>query len=454
MNASPPSSDRSLDAGEVEPQFQPPSSDVSAHPGVSRRSRWPVVGIGLLAAVLGGAVVLAAMAIGSAVSPRPAADETPKYAASALLRVSAQERPLVFQTMDRDLPGDFDVYKRTQQQLLKSRFVLAAALRQPKIAQLRIIRSQADPIAWLGSKLQVDFPGDAEILEVSLAGDDPESLAALVNAVVEAYLKQVADGQRRRRTGRLNELDRVFAEKERGIRSKRDALKQLAEQLGSSDTDALGLKQQVALQEYAESRRELVSLRIEWRQAETELKIQQALLADVDRLGVSEIDLDSFMQSDPVANQLLSQMSQLGQQLGDIEATTTAPARAQYVEKFQRDLKALQEQLDVRRAALREELKLRTRGTIEADIKRLQVRIAVLSEQQRELQTSLEQQLLGIERFGRSSVEIEMMRAEIEQLAKVLAAVAEEREMLKVELQSVSRISLLQPAEAPPQVTW
>lgn len=454
MNASPPSSDRSPDAGEVEPQFQPPSSDVSAHPGVSRRSRWPVVGIGLLAAVLGGAVVLAAMAIGSAVSPRPAADESPKYTASALLRVSAQERPLVFQTMDRDLPGDFDVYKRTQQQLLKSRFVLAAALRQPKIAQLRIIRSQADPIAWLGSKLQVDFPGDAEILEVSLAGDDPESLAALVNAVVEAYLKQVADGQRRRRSGRLNELDRVFAETEREIRSKRDALKQLAEQLGSSPTDALGLKQQVALQEYAESRRELVSLRIERRQAETELKIQQALLADADRLGISEIDLDTFMQSDPVANQLLSQMSQLGQQLGDVEATTTAPARAQYVEKFQRDLKALQEQLDVRRAALGEELKLRTRGTIEADIKRLQVRIAVLSEQQRELQTSLEQQLLGIERFGRSSVEIEMMRAEIEQLAKVLAAVAEEREMLKVELQSVSRISLLQPAEAPPQVTW
>ena len=67
-----------------------------------------------------------------------------KHTATAVLRVSMQERPIAFQTdskggSDRDR---FEIYKSTQQQLLLSRFVLLAALRNPAVAKLPIIRRE------------------------------------------------------------------------------------------------------------------------------------------------------------------------------------------------------------------------------------------------------------------------------------------------------------------------
>ncbi len=46
----------------------------------------------------------------------------------------------------------------------------------------------------------MSFPGDAEIMEVSLTADDPAEAATLVQAVVDAYLREVVntDADRKR----------------------------------------------------------------------------------------------------------------------------------------------------------------------------------------------------------------------------------------------------------------
>ena len=60
----------------------------------------------------------------------------------------------------------FEIYKSTQQQLLLSRFVLEAALRNPKLAKLPSIKravKRGDAVSWLRSQLEVSFPGKAEL---------------------------------------------------------------------------------------------------------------------------------------------------------------------------------------------------------------------------------------------------------------------------------------------------
>ena len=67
--------------------------------------------------------------------------------------------------------------------------------------------------------------------------------------------------------------------------------KQLAEQLGTGDTGALALKQQIAMQQYAEARNELSRLRYELQRAEDDLQGKQAWVKVLESAPNSDWDL-------------------------------------------------------------------------------------------------------------------------------------------------------------------
>ena len=87
-------------------------------------------------------------------------------------------------------------YQNTQQALVMSQLVLNAALQESNVAAYRMVREQADPVAWLRDTLSVEFAAGSEVMEISLSGSDPEELAGLVNAVKKAYMDEVAGGGR------------------------------------------------------------------------------------------------------------------------------------------------------------------------------------------------------------------------------------------------------------------
>src|SRR5262249_18405677 len=63
---------------------------------------------------------------------------------------------------------DFEECRRTAVAFIKSRFVLNAALRDPKVSNCQLIKSQADPLDWLSKHLEVSAPADAPIIRISL----------------------------------------------------------------------------------------------------------------------------------------------------------------------------------------------------------------------------------------------------------------------------------------------
>ena len=128
---------------------------------------------------------------------------TDRYAAVSLIQIAANKESLVFPTADRAANSSFEIYKGTQQQLLTSDVVLIAALRKPEAASLAVVQKEDDPVRWLAKNLRVDYPGNAEIMRVSLAGERPDEVAVLVGAVVDAYMNEVVDAERHRQRDRL-----------------------------------------------------------------------------------------------------------------------------------------------------------------------------------------------------------------------------------------------------------
>jgi myosin heavy subunit len=79
--------------------------------------------------------------------------------------------------------------------------VLSSALVNPGIASLPVLSSSKDKEAWLQEHLEIEFPQDGEILSISLHGTEPQAadLAALVDAVANAYKKEVLGQERQRK---------------------------------------------------------------------------------------------------------------------------------------------------------------------------------------------------------------------------------------------------------------
>lgn len=421
------------------PVYSPASTAATADAGVylhAMRRHWLVgIVVGIICAVVVGGITWFLL---------------PKdYTATALIRVSMRQERLVFDSHERLFLHDYDIYKNTQLQLLRSPFVLSAALRDPEISALKIVRAERDPIIWLQEELRVFFPSDAEIMQVELTEYDKVEVKELVNAVIDAYLVEIVQAEENQRRGRLTQLDRVFTDKENETRSKRAGLKGLADQLGTTSTDTLSVQQQMLTQQYSDLRRAQVKQNFEYKSFQGELKVAQSMLQRVDETPVSELDLQQLLQRDPVARDLLEAQAGLSRADAQQRSVAIEGSTGSSVSRFSQDLGDIEEEYSRRENELRELLRESKRAEIQEQISQLEVQVAIMGEQQSELKKDVD--ILGeeIDEIGKSSVDVEMMRAELENLETVLGTIAAERESLKVELRSRSRINLVQRAQEP-----
>lgn len=134
---------------------------------------------------------------------------------------------------------DFEVFKATTMQQIKSKMSLTGALRDPAIAQLSIVQQhKEDPVAWLESKLSLDCPGNAEILQIKMRGSEGqeiEDLVLVVGAVAQAYFDEIAARELKDRDIRLLKLEKQFTETNDKLIRETKEIENLARQLGTHD---------------------------------------------------------------------------------------------------------------------------------------------------------------------------------------------------------------------------
>jgi hypothetical protein len=146
-----------------------------------------------------GLVVLASLAI-SGVILLSGASQIHQVTATALFEIARISPSISGLATTEGGEQSFELLKKTQLALLKSNFVLSAALRNPAIGTLPLLKEQPDPVNWLSQHLVLKFPEDGEVLSISLSGSEEQSEALLhtVDAVAKAYKDEVIDDQRQR----------------------------------------------------------------------------------------------------------------------------------------------------------------------------------------------------------------------------------------------------------------
>jgi succinoglycan biosynthesis transport protein ExoP len=398
-----------------------------------------------------------------------------EYKARAQVRISPQQARLLFETADQAVgSANFKSYKNTQRQLILSPHLLNNALKKETIKNLPIIRMQIDPIAWLQKQLEINFPDDAEIMQVALASAEPQIAQKVVDAVVSTYYDEVVVAEQNERLRRVDSLERVQTDAENKARAKRAELRGLVDTLGSGDSSTLNLAQQATVQHYSLIRAELSKIQFDLMRAEGELQFKsqdqlqkqeaEPATGTPESTAPAEVrtDLATLPVTDPRLTQLIEADSIGSRHLRDVErftnliqvaetrlASTTASA---YVDKYREQLDQSQKKLNDRTIQLQDMLlESRSMGGTTRDIPRLDLprEIEILKTQERRLDEELKRVDAEAKKIGRSTIDVEMMRTEVIGLDKVVSHVAEELERTKIELKANSRTTILGPAQVP-----
>ncbi len=374
-----------------------------------------------------------------------------KYTAFAMLRLAAAEPRLVF-PQSPDAKVDLITYQRTQASLIKSPLVINAALREPRIAQLSLVGGRLDPVHWLSNELKVEYTPGSEILRLAITGEKPEELAALANAVKEAYINECVNAEQQQRRAKVRELEQVFSEAEEKMRRKRNVHRQLARSLGTSDSQALTLKQQLAVQQYGELKREHTRLSFELMRTRAEALAQDARSKVVTKAEAPEAIVEQLVEGDSVVQQSLARIAQLQDVVARFESLAARSDDAGLV-KYRDELEQAKAALEERRAELRPAFAARLKERVQADAdeaaSRMKERLALLADQEKLLGAEVDRYSKGVDKIGASSSDLEAMRAEIEQGETIQKRVGNELEAAKIEARSRPRVTVLQDAETP-----
>lgn len=112
-----------------------------------------------------------------------------KYESYALLQVSSVPATVASGGNREQARTDFVTYLKTTSALLKSEFVLNAALRD--IRDCPTIKAQKDPIKFLDEELVVTWQDGSEVVRVTFKSHEPADAKRIVDAVQNAFMKEV-----------------------------------------------------------------------------------------------------------------------------------------------------------------------------------------------------------------------------------------------------------------------
>jgi polysaccharide biosynthesis transport protein len=223
--------------------------------------------------------ILAVWAIGSAGLGYLAYTKIrPSFEATAWLEVEPPAREILVQSRNG---ADFGPYLDTQVLLITSPEVLAKAIYDEDIASLPKVKSSIDPEVDLRKEIAVAVQKGTHVIKVQMTGENPGEVAAIVNAVVKAYLEKAASWTDEASRENIAKLDVMMRDQSKLVDSLKSRVRELSKKAGDApaplagkgeDAKESGLKYQVTMEEYRHLNTELSRLHIERYKAEVAVK--------------------------------------------------------------------------------------------------------------------------------------------------------------------------------------
>lgn len=398
------------------------------------RRRWPTA--------LGGGLLLGALAAAAGLFCIPA-----PYTAETELKISSVQEKVIFTTTEER--ASFATYKQSQMRMIKSALVLGAALREPEVANLSIVREHVHPVLWLQESLLLTTPA-MEFLQVALAGENPQELTVLVNAIANAYLEEVVNEEQNKRRDRQNSLEKIHRDLTERLRSKEQQLRKLAESLSTGDAKTLSMKEQFAVEYYAKLRNELAQITFDLTRSRIALAAKKAGTQSIQGRPVAESTIDAYLEQDSEIQRLTNRIQQLEDLLARYEGVTVKhPNVAAYRSEISRLEKQLAAAREKRRPNVEERVRNDLAQRVSASEAELEEKVELLAATASELQKQTDSQQTEQKKTGMMSFELSGLSKEIAQMESLDKTITDELKRLEIELTAPPRITIHQVAQVP-----
>jgi capsular exopolysaccharide synthesis family protein len=395
---------------------------------------------------LSAGIALAALVGGATWAVVPSA----KYRARATVKVDAAAPKILFDVYD----ADYTRYQRKQLSLLRMRSVLTAALRDPNVIDLAVLKQQEDAVEWLDKNFQALFPNNSEFLQISMEGDNPRDVAALVNAVLDAYMKEIVEKEQTDRQTRLQMLRDTFNKYEDGLKEKRKYLKTLAQGLGSDDKKTNEARLKLEMERLDLLTRDHLRLQSDILRVKTELAVLQGQEKALSDLPIPDSQTNDALARDPA-------LEPLRRDLADHEAAIIKFLREHPVLKekdqgyppLQRRLEELQRQLEAQeqkvKPRLTEQLRAQRLAQTRADIGAKQLQISASELHEKSLADHIKHLNDDLKQFQQGTLDLVQIQKEMDFDDKVSTALGNELTKVTLEIGAQPRISVAERAEVP-----
>ncbi len=183
----------------------------------------------------------------------------PEIMARMLLHVDPTPPRILFKE-NEETAAQYEAFLRKQEFLIRDRLVLNAALNEPGVANLSLIREKDDPVQWLETAIQVDFP-NPEFMRIALSGDRPQEQIKIVNAVTKAYFDNVVNVEKNEWRQHQERLEKTKAELENKLKRKQYELRRMQLEAGGFNEESLILSQEIAQEELQAVKKQLIEVR-------------------------------------------------------------------------------------------------------------------------------------------------------------------------------------------------
>jgi capsular exopolysaccharide synthesis family protein len=363
--------------------------------------------------------------------------------ATALFEVRNKQESIV-QDARQGTTQDFEILKKTQLALLKSKFLLTSALRDPSIAALSILAGERDKEEWLQEHIEVEFPQNGEILSISLTGTPHEDLEALVNAVAEAYKREVLAKEKQRKLNIKDMLERSLQNLTNEIKRKYEDYLDIARSMGRPQgEDGRDPETDLLIREIADTQKKIEDMTSALIQLQTDFVVAKNELTAP---ALFEAQADEVLRQDPkialMENQWLSleaqeMMQPSGGRRGGASSTSRAAAQ-------------LRANIDAYRAAEKKrmvrEIQNKENVPLQQLTQRFRTQGSAMQQQIVKMTGNLEQKKKDLLKRFEKSVDLETRGEELKQKQQIANDMSAKLEVLDIELGAPAQIRPVQEA--------
>jgi capsular exopolysaccharide synthesis family protein len=355
--------------------------------------------------------------------------------------------------------AEYEAYRKTQVQLIKSPFVLTSALRRPGISSLSTLSAEDDPVGYLMRNIQVSAPMESEVVQVRMRGEDAKEVTQIVNAVAQAYLSDVVNKEKSERLNRRDTLERKYKENMAEVRSSLDTYNNLAKSLGTADTAEVATQRSLLLDH-------LGTLRAQLNQTQRDLTLIDAELAIMDAKDRGEISLEQSVPEETVDAMLLRdpQFAEFRERLSAIEESMAYQAERSArggndpaVKRLEAMRDAMMRRLEDRKEELRPQIvaqlamdstNRRTGAAAESPVV-LRMRREILAQQLEQTTKDFDKVASEVKSLGAANADLMARKQEIEQLMKVTDQMGVQLNATEIDVNMPNRVELIEEASVP-----